>query len=542
MQGIQAARSGDTAKAIPLLASVVKNFPDSEQGWLWLGHCLEDKEKRRYCYQKVLSLNPSSQDAKKWLALLSPQPRTPENPRERLQAQAPAGQRAAGIPGKSQQAQPKIEKKQGNRQLQAITILLLIVSVSALVGYSYLGLDTELSVRLFGYPVSVPWLEAAAPNPVTPPDTPAAPEISPAALNTPTAAAVASTPIPPSPSPAGSSEVIDDLMEQSEKHIEQEEFYAAITTLDKITEMAPANDWAYYQKAACFYRLKNGDGFMARAQFNIAAALKNIDIAIQLNNTVAEYYFLRNSIYSELASVAEYAVDREYLLKIALENAQKAYALEPVENPYLRASLISGLVYSNQCEQALQELLPLIEQAPESDNLRGHLLQIQSQALACLGRLDEAIETIDASMQTNQNINAKKELKIGYLYQNKQYDEALALLKELFICCEYRSGMRYYIRAAIYYETGKKELALEDLELGKQNTWLRNGMLPFVEAQIALDSGKLQEGIRLLQIAEATFDPLFNSIKWETQNQLRELGSQPLQLIPSTPYQATPIP
>ena len=63
--GIAAFKAGDIQKAQSLFAGIVRRNPKSEPGWLWLGHCLSDPQKREYCYQKVLALNPQNEDARK---------------------------------------------------------------------------------------------------------------------------------------------------------------------------------------------------------------------------------------------------------------------------------------------------------------------------------------------------------------------------------------------------------------------------------------------------------------------------------------------
>ena len=72
--------------------------------------------------------------------------------------------------------------------------------------------------------------------------------------------------------------------------------------------------------------------------------------------------------------------------------------------------------------------------------------------------------------------------------------------------------------------------------------WERGGMLPYVEAQLALDEGRKGDAIQLLQMAEATFsDPIYNSLRWKVQKQIKTLGAE---LLVLTPYanSATPMP
>ncbi|MGB8215223.1 MAG: hypothetical protein WCE68_16865 [Anaerolineales bacterium] len=88
---IQAARAGEVEKARACFAEIVRTDPRSEAGWLGLGECLSDPEKKRFCYQRVLEIDPANAPARRALAALvrpiapSPTP-TPPQPsfRDRL--------------------------------------------------------------------------------------------------------------------------------------------------------------------------------------------------------------------------------------------------------------------------------------------------------------------------------------------------------------------------------------------------------------------------------------------------------------------------
>ncbi len=69
--GIAAAKSGDLARAAALFAEVVQADPLSEQGWLWLGKCLSARDRREYCFRRVLALNPNNYEARSQLESLS---------------------------------------------------------------------------------------------------------------------------------------------------------------------------------------------------------------------------------------------------------------------------------------------------------------------------------------------------------------------------------------------------------------------------------------------------------------------------------------
>jgi len=72
---LTAARAGDLEEAAVLFARLVKEEPNSEQGWLGLGFCFSDNKQREYCFKRALSINPNNSPARQALGLLeSPRP------------------------------------------------------------------------------------------------------------------------------------------------------------------------------------------------------------------------------------------------------------------------------------------------------------------------------------------------------------------------------------------------------------------------------------------------------------------------------------
>ncbi len=67
---LNTARAGNLEAAAGLFAQLVNEDPASEQGWLGLGLCISDKEKRDYCFRRVLAINPNNTQAKQALELL----------------------------------------------------------------------------------------------------------------------------------------------------------------------------------------------------------------------------------------------------------------------------------------------------------------------------------------------------------------------------------------------------------------------------------------------------------------------------------------
>ena len=70
-QAVAAIRKGEVEAAQKHLAKALSIDPNHEQAWLWLSGTIEQESERRYCLEKVLSINPENTMAKKGMARLS---------------------------------------------------------------------------------------------------------------------------------------------------------------------------------------------------------------------------------------------------------------------------------------------------------------------------------------------------------------------------------------------------------------------------------------------------------------------------------------
>ena len=81
--GINALKSGDREQAVSYLTEAAKENRDDEMVWLYLGAALEDPQRKRQAFERVLRLNPDNEKAKLELAklkALTSQPK-PEPPK-----------------------------------------------------------------------------------------------------------------------------------------------------------------------------------------------------------------------------------------------------------------------------------------------------------------------------------------------------------------------------------------------------------------------------------------------------------------------------
>ncbi|MBI3244125.1 MAG: tetratricopeptide repeat protein [Chloroflexi bacterium] len=74
VEGIDAARRGERAKARDKFTRYLRYDQKNEQAWLWMSSVVESDRERVYCLNAVLKLNPNNKTAKRGLALLGALP------------------------------------------------------------------------------------------------------------------------------------------------------------------------------------------------------------------------------------------------------------------------------------------------------------------------------------------------------------------------------------------------------------------------------------------------------------------------------------
>ena len=69
-KGIEEARAGNKPQALEYLKSAVRENPQDATAWLWIASLLDDTEKKRLCYEKVLAVYPENPHAIKGMQVL----------------------------------------------------------------------------------------------------------------------------------------------------------------------------------------------------------------------------------------------------------------------------------------------------------------------------------------------------------------------------------------------------------------------------------------------------------------------------------------
>lgn len=110
-QAVLAIQSGDKEQGRRLLADVLAANPKDVQAWVWLARCLPDIERKRYCLEKALALQPNNQEALQDLAeLASPSVPGPAQPDEQAET-APEAQEVSTAPVASLAETPSSENQ-----------------------------------------------------------------------------------------------------------------------------------------------------------------------------------------------------------------------------------------------------------------------------------------------------------------------------------------------------------------------------------------------------------------------------------------------
>lgn len=349
---------------------------------------------------------------------------------------------------------------------------------------------------------------------------------------------IPSTPTPPLPSAD-----IDVLMEQARSLMAEGKYDQALPIWDEFIRQRPEADIAYAERAFCYYNLLPREHNQQQYEAYVRNALADMDRAIELRPDLGDYYAFRHDVINSLSDWEPYRVNRQAIQLIAHENAQAAIALGYSEGyRFTDRVYAEDLTILGQCEQGLAEIERMLTSTTPDDPSITGLYRMRAEALACLGRFEQAVHDVDSSLQNPNFVISKTYQKTAYLYQLGRLDEALAVISESLESKPTFQGYRYYLRALIYYDMGETDLASADLETGSYYTWERSGLYAYVSGKMALDAGQREEGIDLLQLAEASLDHNFSLVRARIIEELTQLGAEPMFITPSIPINSTPIP
>ena len=471
LRGIDLVKSGDLKQAQAYLSRVVQSTPDSEEGWLWLGYALDDLEKRIYCYQRVLAINPANPLA--WKALDDLYHAHPNDytsiPVNRDVEVQPDNRKIA-----EQQQTINVEKANVENSARAsrmsvlpslffgffLALILLAAPVFFLIRY---GLFDEylLSSGMVALPPMPPVYQRIVDQVTIP------------------------TPIPVPVEPLSQRMAkAEPLISQAKVLITQNNYYDALPILNDAVSIVPDTDEPYFLHALCTFYLLNNQRSLDEHLSNLHTAVFDLDRAIDLRPDIGNYHALRGMLYFDWAGLQELTVDQNYLYGIALQNilAAKALGADLFKTPEI--SVIETQIQMGECEKGLTEIDAALGNSNPGLQGTSDLYLNQATAYACLGKLDEALEAIRKSMKYGDITGEQKTLEAAILYQQGKPDEALKILDNLIVQSPNYGGDRYLLRSLIVFEQGDWDETYRSMIAGGGYVWLHGGLYSYVQGNM----------------------------------------------------------
>ena len=508
--GIEEAKKGNYEKASGYLAKAVRSDPTNIDGWLFLGHCLSDVEKRRYCYQRALTIDPQNEVAKTSLAGLD-KPQKLEPPTSETAGSSASQESSAGISVDDQPS--KLNKPNRGGVISAFMLGFMLAILICVMPSSLLLMSGKFDMYLMGkflMPGVMAQMTTSTPN--LPQD----------------------------------QNGIDAYIVNAKQAMDNKDYEKAIPYLDKAIDLAPKNYLPYAMRAKCFFEMTTDERSLDVYNSNLQKALTDIDLAISLHTEEAELYSLRRDIIVYMSLVTTNHVDNEYLIKSAIDNGRKFLSLSSSLERRLRISaLLAGdLINIGQCNEGMQMVEDLKKKVQPGDNpTYGSLMVSMAAGYACQGDMDKAVQSMDEIMsKSNGYLKPRVYFRSLYLYQAGKTQQALDALNVSINSDPTFAGNRYFLRALIDLDMGDKEKAVKDLNMGESYTWDRSAVYAYTKAKIAILDENKADAVYWLQDAEAACASDESVLHKKILEELSQLGAQPLELSIDVNIQTTPMP
>ena len=291
------------------------------------------------------------------------------------------------------------------------------------------------------------------------------------------------------------------------EYMEDHKYVEAILIWDHVISVVPEYTDAYYQRGICYMVLTNNQRVLSEYLTYLNRSLEDIDKAIEMGPTKGDYYFDRSYLLLSLTDGEESIADTVSLRTRAIDDLAEAVMLgSSVDDanyyPFQELQILG------RCSEALDGFLEIEPFVDLSERKSAVFLRLTGITYNCLEEYDKALEYLEeaASVQEKWFEYPTEELyweAVAY-HALGQHHAALEILDELIERNPRYNGLRYYLRALIYYELGNSEQANEDLYTGTGNVWTNNHIRAYVMGKLALDEGNEAAALSWFQLAEAT--------------------------------------
>ena len=323
--------------------------------------------------------------------------------------------------------------------------------------------------------------------------------------------------------------------------IDQGKFSDAILVLNEVVARDPNRMKAFELRSIAYGNSRSND--YVEQQTYYVNSLHDIDKLIELEPNNGNHYVNRDLILRALAELPPDSASKFAIYELANENAEKAMEIGvSPDYSYVYRHHARNLIESNHCEDGLQETQALVNQTKPYDQIMSTYNIYLTEAHICLGELDQALETAKQIQCDDPVATCRSGFLAEVYYQMNDFESALEILNRMIETQPAYGGWRYFIRADIYYEMGKHELAQQDLATGDNYTWYGNGVYWYVKAKMAFDDNDIQNGLLYLQYAESTLDIQYTPLRQQILKELESRGAAALMITPQIPLATTPIP
>ncbi len=135
-QAISLIKSGDKKRGKHLIGEVIKEDPENETAWLWMYNLVAQPEKKQFCLERALAINPENQKARKALANLK-------------QSSSPQVKQQPQLPQKDDETASSVSAAKISAKSWIIAIAILIVGIFGLTREVFRTAD-EISLQSNG--------------------------------------------------------------------------------------------------------------------------------------------------------------------------------------------------------------------------------------------------------------------------------------------------------------------------------------------------------------------------------------------------------
>jgi tetratricopeptide (TPR) repeat protein len=558
-KGIHLAQEGDPAQAQIFLSQAVQDNPKSAKAWYWLSLVISDPEKKMYCFSKAFALEPDIAEKSQALNHNPSQVYQPETDSKNPPLVTEASLKSTPVestsfetklstPAKAEETLEEMpaqgnDKPHPNRAHSTplrILFGILITLIACGIPIAYLTLSGNLdglipitgagktntqNILVFS---TEPTLQSFPPTKTF-------------------AIIPSSTPLPTTTTtPFITIQVLVQSiamqMSDAVNRIAAKDYANAILILDRVISVDPKNVEAYYQRGMAYFSMTHSIRSQGEFLNYLEKSLADLDQAIEIGPLKANYFVQRANVLHAIADEMEYTVDSDPLYAASLQNMHlgMAYGTTIYGVPEDAARLHN---MNGECSTGLSELKELEKAVPSKSAEYYEVERAMAETYECLGQYAKALEKINEALKCGCDYWQYNILNAEILYYNGDKDQALEILDKDIEETPAFAGSRYYLRALIYYDQGKYDLARADLDTGAGNTWFHKGIFPYLLAKFAVMDRDMESAKSWLQYAEASLARNENPslVRWIKQD-MAYWGFAPLSPTRQFFINITPMP